>query len=44
MLWIVQKNLDNHNRRYELLNILTRLEIPFLDVNVKNYEIDKFYI
>jgi hypothetical protein len=34
MLWIVQKNLYNENRRGELLQTLGRLAIPFLAVNV----------
>jgi hypothetical protein len=34
MLWVVQKNLYNDNRRGELLEALSRLDIPFLEVDV----------
>lgn len=41
MLWLVQKNLYNENRRGELLNCLSRLNIPFLEINVNNNDIDQ---
>lgn len=40
MHWIIQKNLYNENRRGDLLNCLSRLDIPFLEVNVNNNQID----
>lgn len=39
MLWIIQKDLDSENRRYDLLNVLTRLDIPFLLVGVHDNQI-----
>ena len=36
MLWIIQDNLDNDNKRGELLHALNRLSIPFIIVTVKN--------
>jgi hypothetical protein len=36
MLWIIQENLYNENKRGELINALTRLDIPFISVMVHN--------
>lgn len=36
MLWLVQKNLYNENRRGDLIEALSRLDIPFLEVEVSN--------
>lgn len=40
MLWLVQKNLYNENRRGDLINSLIRLNIDFLEVNVSQNNID----
>lgn len=40
MLWVIQKNLYNENRRNDLLHTLSRLDIPFLEVNVSRNTID----
>lgn len=40
MLWIIQENLYNENKRDDLINALTRLDIPFLLVNVHQNKIE----
>lgn len=41
MLWIVQKNLFNENRRGDLFTALNRLDIPYLEVNIlSNNQLD----
>lgn len=40
MLWIVQKNLYNENRRSDLINALTRMNINFFEVDVNRNQLD----
>ena len=34
MLWVVQKDLHARNQKYNLIEALTRLDIPFIEVDV----------
>lgn len=36
MFWVIQTDLDNDNRRGDLINALNRLDIPFIAVSVDN--------
>lgn len=36
MLWLIQENLYNENKRQDLIHVLERLDIPFMMVAVEN--------